>query len=204
MKIRFLTVAAACALAATTLAGCQTKVGTAAIVNGQKISESDLNSYLTPNAQPIQVSDTGSVSARTFVLETLVDSQLIKDALQRKDPAKLGNDGGLNNALAAARDSALQGVSNDAIDKQADASGLKRKFTDAYVTNIELKYLVSQEFANDQAGLQKAIDGLKVTVNPRYGSWDAKNFALSDLSKSQLPSFLNFDASFPGDTPPSQ
>jgi len=197
VKIRVLTVAVACTLAAVTLTGCQTKVGAAAVVDGHKISESDLNSYLTPKAQPIQVSQSGSIAPRTFVLETLVENQLLRALLQRQGQPTDAS------TLAAAHDKALGGATDADYDQQADAAGLSRKFTPIYVQKLELAYLADGAFKSNTAAESAAAAKVPVTLNPRYGTWDPKN-GITDLAKNQLPSFLHFSSNLPGDPPPSQ
>ena len=39
----------------------------------------------------------------------------------------------------------------------------------------------------------------KVSINPRYGSWDLRSLSVLDLGKKQLPSVLSFDPTLPGD-----
>jgi hypothetical protein len=38
-----------------------------------------------------------------------------------------------------------------------------------------------------------------VSVSPRYGTWDATNLGVLDLSKNHLPSFLTLTDPLPGD-----
>ncbi|HEX2905119.1 MAG TPA: hypothetical protein VHO01_16830 [Jatrophihabitans sp.] len=202
MKIRVLAIA--CTAGALLLTGCQTKVGTAAIVNGDKISESTLAGYLTPDAKPLQSSNgTGSIAPRTFVLQYLIRSKIFERVLS-------SNGFPVTDALLnTAKSQALSGSTEDDLTKQVTAIGLSPSFEPVALRYDELYNLIGTKFdagsdngARANAALTKTTSDIK--VNPRYGSWDAKTLSLADLSKAQLPSFLQFDTTLPGDAPPSQ
>ncbi|MGI3786554.1 MAG: hypothetical protein ACRYG2_37900, partial [Janthinobacterium lividum] len=57
------------------LAGCQTHVGSAATVGGQRIGESDVSNYLTTSAGD---------KARTLVVQTLIFQKLFEQSLGRR------------------------------------------------------------------------------------------------------------------------
>ena len=203
VKIRFLTVAGMCAAGALALTGCDSKIGTAAEVNGQKISESSVSGYLTPTAKPLQTSTGTSVAPRTFVLQYLIRSKVFERALVSK---------GVNvsdQLLDGVKTTALAGGTEDALVTQVTSVNLSTTFEKQVLRYQELYTLVGTTFnaAKDggvaaNAALANASGG--IVVNPRYGSWDAKTISLTDLSKAQVPSFIDFDNPLPGDTPPAQ
>lgn len=199
MKIRFLAVAGVCALGAVTLAGCDSKVGTAAVVNGHKISESTLANYVTPAAKPLQSSDgTSSVAPRTFVLQYLIRSQIFERVLNSN------NDPVTSDLLDSARTQALAGGSEADLVKQVTGVGLSSSFEKEVLRYQELYTLIGSKLGADKANAALAKSSDKIVVNPRYGSWNSKTISLTDLSKAQLPSFLHFDNALPGDPPPAQ
>ena len=203
VKIRFLTVAGVCAVGALVLTGCDSKVGTAAVVNGHKISETSVNNYLTPAAKPLQSQTGASVAPRTFVLQYLIRNQVFIRALGY---AKVDV---TDDLLDGSKAAALSGSTEADLTKQVTGVGLDSTFEPVALRYQELLSLVGTTYkANaDQgkaanAALAKAAGD--IVINPRYGSWDASTISLTDLSKTQLPSFLQFDNALPGDAPPAQ
>ncbi len=194
MKIRSLAVLPVLALAALSLAGCDSKAGSAAVVNSKKISESDVNSYLTAKAQPIQASNGTSAAPKLFVLEYLVRNEVFALLLAGNGtPAS-------DSQLDAQRTSALGGSTEADITGQITKLGLKSKFEPVVLRNRELLAIINKELTTDAkvtAALAKVKD--KVSINPRYGSWNLQSVSLSDLGKKQLPSMLSYDGTLPGD-----
>ncbi len=198
MKIRFLSAAAVCAAGALILTGCDSKVGTAAVVDGNKISESNVASYLTPNATPLQGADGSSTAPRTFVLQYLIQIKVFEQML--KNAGKPASD----DELDAAKATVLQGTTEDALVAQVAKVGLDASFEKVFLRSQELKAVIQTKLGADAANAAVLPAEKSIKVNPRYGAWDAKTISLTDLSRSQLPSFLTIDASLPGDTPPAQ
>lgn len=196
MKIRILAAVGVCLLGATTLTGCSTKVGSAAVVDGHKISESSLNSYLGPDAKPIQVSQTETTSARAFVLQFLVASQVFGDLVQQQHASDADRQ--------AARQSVLGTNTDDQLISQLASVGIKSKFEPLYAQTLGDYAILNKAANNDSAKIAAQAAKIRVSVNPRYGSWNATSLQLADLATSQLPSFLKIDSSLPGDAPPSQ
>ena len=50
-------------LVASALSGCDTKVGTAGVVSGDRISEATVSSYVTPKAQSVQLNNGQTIAA---------------------------------------------------------------------------------------------------------------------------------------------
>jgi hypothetical protein len=194
VKIRSLAVLPILALGVLSLAGCDSKAGSAAVVDGKKISESDVNSYLTAKAQPIQASDGTSAAPKLFVLEYLVRNEVFSLLLA-------GNGTPVSDSqLAAQRTTALGGSTEADLTGQITKLGLKAKFEPVVLRNRELLTIINSKLTTDAkvtAALARVKD--KVTINPRYGSWDLQTVSLTDLGKKQLPSMLSYDGTLPGD-----
>ena len=185
MRMRWLAAAAVCALGALSLTGCDSKIGTAAVVNGSKISESDVSRYLDPAADNVS-------RGRDLSLEWQIREELFTVALRNKHQA-------ISNLIG-------QQVSGDQADKQLRSSmkqnGLKESFADTLIRSFELE-LSYAKATNAQQESQVATDLAKqkipVSVNPRYGSWDTSKFAFTGLGKKQLPPVVSLGSPLPGD-----
>ena len=188
----------AAALATTLLAGCKSNVGVAARVDGTTISESDVNKYLNPKGVASEVaaqSGAQTVSPRAEILHFLVQEQVFERTLRSLNIRPTAGD------LAAQHDAAastllqtqLTGADLDrALDRQLPRSGVRASFRNTFLRVQELEYLLISkrnltQFSQLVALVRKA--GVKVSVSPRYGSWDAANLQLNN--KSPLPSFVS-------------
>jgi hypothetical protein len=175
------------------LSGCDSKTGTAALINGDRISESTVNNYLTQNAKPIPVGQDGSTTApRRFILQILVSTKALEALLERT--------GGQPTAeqLSTTVAQATQGLSPADLAKRITDVGLTSKFADVYLRVQELN-LYFQTREPDTAKAEALLSTLKISVNPRYGSWDPKNLTITDLSKARLPDAVNLGTVLPGD-----
>jgi hypothetical protein len=198
VKLRYFAAVGACAVAALGLTGCDSKVGTAAEVNGSKISESSLSGYLTPKAQALQGSDgTSSVAPRTVVLQYLIRNKIFESIL-----AKHGTPA-TDQALDSTKSAVLQGGSEDQLVQQITGVGLSKTFEPVVLRNQELIKYIGTKFSEADANAALANAKASVVVNPRYGTWNNQTLEISDLSKKQLPSFLTYDGNLPGDPAPS-
>lgn len=195
MKIRLLGVLPVLTLACVGLTGCDSKAGTAAVVGGHKISESDLSSYLHPDAPPVRSSDgSSSIAAKTFALQYLVQNEVF--------PALLAANGSPVTAadLATAKSSVLRGSDERVLVDQITKSGFTSKFEPIVLRNHELLTILRAKLtSNEQA--TAAITRLKenISISPRYGSWDPQSLSLVGVGKKQLPSVLSFEGTLPGD-----
>ena len=172
-------------------------------MNGHKISETSVNNYLTPAAKPLQSQTGASVAPRTFVLQYLIRNQVFARAL---DDAHVTV---TDQLLEGTKTAALSGGTEADLTKQVTGVGLDSTFEPEALRYQELLSLVGTTYKADadqgkaaNAALAKASG--HIVVNPRYGSWDVSTISLSDLSRTQLPSFLQFDNSLPGDAAPAQ
>lgn len=180
-------VAAACAvLVVLSLAACQTKSGAAAVVDGTRISEGDLDRYVG-NAT------TDNVLSKQFAL-----TYLVKEALYER---VLTDHGGVpaDNVLAGYHDTAIAQILSDQLGTGAAADALISKVlvdrgvsTDlvAVVTRaVELEWATYQRLKVAAAEFLPTVAAFKVpvSISPRYGTWDA---ASQDLGNPVTPSFL--------------
>jgi hypothetical protein len=191
---------AVAALALTALAGCRSNVGAAATVNGHRISESDVAQYLTADAQPIAGTNqatgaTVQTPPRSFVLSTLLDARLF-DELLRATPHGAASAGD----LAAAQAKVLNGAPVQQVSDGVARSGLTRSFATVYLRERSIEQLINDQVTagvDVQALLNKMH--VDVSVNPRYGTWDAKTFSVAATGRDGLPAFLSANATY---TPP--
>ena len=183
------------------LTGCESKTGAAAVIDGARISDTRVNDYLTPDAQPIPGSQGQSTPARLFVLRVLVRNVVV--------PRLFDVTGGRPSAqeLSRAKDQLLQGITEQQLTNQLSQVGLATSFSRPYLEGqVMLSFLQGRIASQAQldAAVQKA--DLKVSISPRYGAWNPAALSVSDLSAKQLPSAVTFDGKLPGDVqaPPSQ
>jgi hypothetical protein len=196
VRRRILTTALAATLAVAGLAGCQSNVGVAARVNGHRITESSVNSYLErtgvdktlasqANAQGQPIS-----APRSQVLQTLIQEQIFRKVLADQgihptasDLAKVHDQ-----AAASVMQTQLTGTELDtALDKRLPAFGIKSSFRPTLLRTQQLEYLFLKKVGDQaQAALTKA--NVHVSVSPRYGAWDAKTLSLA--AERALPSFV--------------
>lgn len=193
-RLRALALLPVLATAAVTLSACDSKAGYAAEVDGSKISESTINSYLTPNAQPVTASDGSSTPARQFVMTIVTRNRVFERLLEVS-----AGGAPTTKQLADAKAAALT-VSESELQANITKSGFTTKFTDQYVQQLELQQIASTRFtaeADLDAALAKAK--LSVSVSPRYGVWDMSTLSVGGLAKKDLPDMLTLDTPLPGD-----
>ncbi|HST46812.1 hypothetical protein [Jatrophihabitans sp.] len=182
------------------LVGCDSKAGTAAVVDGHRITEKELSRYLPANAKPIEAGDgSSSTPAKTFVLQYLVRNQVF--------PLLLAASGSpvTDAQLEAGRAAALTGTTEAELTDQITKAGLSARFEPVLLRNRELLNLLRAKLTTDKQ-IDDALAKIKnkVSLNPRYGSWDERSLSLQGLSSKQLPSVLSVDTALPGDAQPTQ
>jgi hypothetical protein len=190
VKLRWVAVAASTVLACAGLTACQTNVGTAATVEGHRITESDVNDYLTSKARPV-TNNNVATSPRSFVLEILVDNEVLPRVVAKADGHEI-----TAAELAAAKAAALQGTSEAVIEKQAAGLGFRAKLADQVVEQAAYGTLLSaaQGRGVKVDAIIKALK-LKVSVNPRYGAWNAAGLSIDSGTTDGVPSVVRFPAS---------
>jgi hypothetical protein len=189
-------IAAVAALAVTGLSACRTNVGSAAVIGGHHISDTDITKYLTPQAKPFQVAgqSTGgsqTIVPRSYVLQTLILGRLFEQALA-------DTKGGLpsEGELSAADQQVTQGATKEQEEAQYTKYGFKAPFAKLDVRNSTYEAILAQRLgATQDAGpILKEIKKLNipVSVSGRYGTWDSSTLSLSDEPTAGLPSFVRF------------
>jgi hypothetical protein len=186
VRVRKLAVAAAsAALVVAGLSACDSNAGTAAVVDGHRITSSDVSKYVQPNAQPFDT-QSGKVVPRGLVLNTLIAQRLYEKALREN--------GGPPSAaqLTKARTTVLQGGAESDLTKQIVASGFKANFEPVYVRTQALEQVL-EERAQKGADTKQIAKSLSahVKVSPEYGTW-GQNGLTDDPTQGQPP-FVTFN-----------
>jgi hypothetical protein len=186
-------VVAGTAAAVLGLTGCGTKIGTAAVVGGHRITDSDVSQYLTAAAKPFSVqSQSGapeSIIPRSYTLTILIQSRLFSAALAETK-------GGVpsEGELSGVEDQLTQGASEEQQQQQYVKYGFEPSFAAVDLRNTALEQLLAQRLGvtNDISPLLKAVHGLHagISVSPRYGVWDARSLSLDSAPTDGLPSFV--------------
>lgn len=198
--VKFLAAIGAAVLAVVGLTGCHTNIGTAAWVNTHRITESAVNTYVSPagisqKALSQAKSQGGSIPPpRTFVLQFLVQEQVFAQTLQHfKIPYTEGGLAATHDAAASLLlNTQLAGSNLDAIiDKQLPSSGVRRSFRDVFLRVLELEYrVVKSKHLTQFSQLPPLVKQAKVSVwvSPRYGSWHWNSLSISG---NTVPSYLS-------------
>jgi hypothetical protein len=207
VRVRQLTVAALAVIAVSGLSACRSNVGAAAVIDGQRISESQVHKYLIrAGADPAvksQAAQNGQVLVpQSIAVNTLVQAKVYELVL-RRTPGGLPSDA----QLRSARDAAAQTLSGGQVSSAADLikaisselgkEGLKANLLPAVVRSFDLEYAVINRIkAASSADLAKAVAAqhIKVSVNPAYGSWSAPDVTVVPPSGKSLPSFLTLQS----------
>lgn len=195
-------VLAAVAIAAATLSGCANHAGVAASISGDRISERQIDSYVTGKAPSAAAQTTQS--PRSLALGQLVQMRVLEQALK-------ATKGGLPSdaQLAAVHDDALQLFGESATGSDYDKAlltsvqsfGLNTRFRDVVLRSLELEYAyIQRSGVSSAAELATSIEKLSIpiTVAGRYGKWDPAQLSVSTDGAAGAPSFV----SLPG-IPPS-
>lgn len=189
MRLRYLGAAVAAVLALTGVAGCKTNIGQAAVIDGHKISESDVNKYITPKAKPVieQDQSTGrsiQFSPRSWVMNTLINEQL-GFRLLAAIPA-------VSSITATQLDSQLQNdLAGQTATQVAEKTGLHGFTDNFYKIYLRVKELILVVQQQPQSAVQRAFSkvNFSVSVSPRYGTWDGPHLFLTPGVK--VPSYLD-------------
>jgi hypothetical protein len=203
VRVRQLIAAAVVVLAVTGLTACRSNVGAAAVINGHRISESDVHKYVTVEGPSAAVKANAQQNGQVLVpksiaLNTIVQARVFELVLR-------GTKGGVPSAadLRAAHDLAAQTLSNGQVTSgaaldagvaaQLNSDGLNQKLLPIVLRSIDLEYaLITRINAKTAADIAKAVQAahIKVSVNPAYGTWSPSNASVLPPSGSKLPDFL--------------
>lgn len=203
--VKPISLVAVAAVAVLGLTGCDSKIGTAAVVGGHRVSDSDVSQYLTVNAKPFSVqSQTGTpqtIVPRGYVLTALIREELFSKAL-----AKTSGGAPSQSEVTAAEQQLTQGASQAQQDKQYTQYGFKASFASLDLRDSALEGLLAQRVGatTDAGPIFKAIENLHlgVSVSARYGSWDESSLALKTDPADGAPSFVQLNvASYANEAP---
>jgi hypothetical protein len=191
VKFRRTSAVVVAALAVSGLAGCKTNVGTAAVVDGHRITESDVNDFVLPTSQPVQQQASSGAASFTIAPRSFVLNELIYDQLGLKLLRLIPEYAHFTSAQLDARLAA--DLAGETPKKAAEGLGLKgypSRFYRIVLRVQELQKLI-QSAVQAGADLTTAIRGLRfpVSVNPRYGSWDKKHLVFK--TAPPVPSYLD-------------
>ncbi len=184
MKLRAIGALVVAAAAIVGLSACQTKVGQAAVINGERISDSELATYATrsgPTASALAAAKQQGtpIEPRVQALTSLLQEQLFLHVLRKT--------GGVpkDSELAALHDEAAQRLlggqttTGDAFDavlgKQVRSYGFTDKFTTLVLHVAELEdTIINRTKVTSFPELAAKVGQypVPISVSGRYGSWD--------------------------------
>lgn len=181
----------AVALAVSGLTACRSNVGLAATIDGHRVSESDVTSYLTRNAQAIDRTDAKQrsyqASPRSYVVEILINEALLRAAYRVLNATP--NDRALDKLF---KEQYKQ--SPRAFGESQDIRGYSSKFyrllSHLAAMNGSLTQAVQRGVVDANRLFAQLRKSFKVTVNPRFGVWDAQELMFSEDEKLGAPSFI--------------
>ena len=194
MRFRKLTVIVAAAIAVTGLAGCNTKAGAAAVVDGHRISDSDVSQYVMTSAKPYTETNGsgGMIDPKSYVLQTLIDDRLLGRAVRAHGGE--ASDSELN----AAQTQFLQGSKLSDVAKFYGKYGYTNSFADVLVHEQSLLQILAGRVKASSSGAEiiTALNTLKpqVSVSGRYGAWDTKQYSVTSGPNDGVPAFIKIPA----------
>jgi len=190
------------AVAVAGLAGCESKVGQAAVVDGQGVSESDVGQYITRSGPSQQALDAagqqGTVSPRVQALNSLIQERVFSHTLRRMGVKHAASDLEAAHDEAASRlfGSTSTGAEFDAqLAQRATEFGFTDKYPPLVIRVAELEdLLINATRATSLSGLAAAVrkHPVPISVSGRYGTWDPDKLQLSTDANAGVPSFVTF------------
>jgi hypothetical protein len=171
VRFRRLGAAAAVVLAVGSLAACRTNVGTAATVDGHRITESDVNDYITPDAGvSLQQSGGGTFTEapRSFVVRELIEDRLFRKLLANT-PGGAPSDAKLDSQVHTD----LAGKTQRQVARSIGLRGFTDDFLIIFFRVEELGHALgtAQQNGANLTALAKSLN-FPVSVSARYGSWN--------------------------------
>jgi hypothetical protein len=180
-----MTVALVAAVAVAGASACQVKAGAAGFVGDTRITDSQVSSYIQPNAAPyVDPSSGQTIYQRTYVMETLLTVHSLSDAFAAigKPISEKDLESEIDKLLAAG------GATRDTVTANLGKAGIEPAFTDVYLQEVALVQNYKAADAATVAQLNSALGKIPVTVSPRYGTFDVTTGVLN--TAGGLPSFL--------------
>jgi hypothetical protein len=192
LGVRAVAAAGALVLTVSGLSACRTNVGTAATIDGHRVSESDVNDYVTQAAKPIRSSDgSDSIAPKPFVVDILIERRVYPKIIAAAGLGKV-----TAGQLSTLRRTYLRGASSKSTVEKLGAVGYTAKMN---TTIIDVQVMGTLLNGAQQRGtdLSSVVRKLKfpVSVNPRYGTWDSKNLRFSAGPTSGVPNFVKLQPS---------
>jgi hypothetical protein len=203
VRVRKLGAAAVALLAVAALSSCDSKVGQAAVVQGHRLSDADLATYIKPAAKSYSDSSGVTVYPKLFVLERWISDHVFEQTVESRGGAPTSDEQRLTRAVV------LGTSTTDKITAIYGKLGYTPRFTDLAVHEQQMIVLLVKRLApkirysqiytalqNKQVGaavlaaVQKAK--VHVSVSARYGSWNPNRLSLTESRGSGLPSFVSF------------
>jgi hypothetical protein len=197
VRFRRIALCAAAALALCGLAACgNSKAGAAAFVGGTRITDADVNRYLTVRSTPYSGGQGQEIRPRVVVLQTLILQQLLSKALVASGgPAS-------QSELDRVHDSVLQGATEEQLTSEITKSNFTASFEPIYLRTQELFAVYGERArATSADAVINSINkrGIGVQVSPRYGTWDTSQFGLrGDAVAPGLSGVLTTGTAAPG------
>jgi hypothetical protein len=203
----------AAAVSVAGLCACSSNIGQAAIVNGHRISESTVASYLNPKGPTAKALARVEANGGAFQARSEVLSELIRESLFAQAAARLPHGGPSNAKLNSLHDEVAQAqfgsqLAGTAFDKELDAQvaalGFRSNFTTLLVRVAELEdFYATTSKVQSSADLLKSLNklGITITVSPRYGKWDGTQLALTEQPDVGRPAFVSFAPTAPAAAP---
>lgn len=197
-KPRVLTAAVLAVLAAAGLAACDSQAGVAATVAGQRITERQVDAYLTGAAPAADAVAQVGAGRRALVVGQVIQNKLVEQVLTATAQG-MPTDAELAASHDAALAAASQSLSGAAFDKallaQVRQLGLNTRFRDLTLRSYELLYaLINRTNITTQDQLAALFKPFAVTVSARYGVWDSTGVQLNSAAGAGAPSFVRMDS----------
>ena len=176
------------------LTGCDSKIGTAAVVGHDHIKDSDVSQYLTSNAKPFSV-QSQSGAPQTIVPRSYVLTALIREELFSKALAKTSDGIPSDSVVASAEQQLTQGASKAQQEKQYTQYGFTASFASLDLRDSALEAILAQRVGatSDAGPLLAAIAKLHlgISVSGRYGTWDTSQLGLETDPSDGAPGFVS-------------
>ncbi len=213
VRVRKFGAAAVAVLAVAGLSSCDSKVGQAAVVDGHRLSDSNLSGYVQAGAKSYADPNSGkSVVPKLQALDSWIIDRIVEDTVEAHGgpvtPAE----------LSRSRSIALGKRTIGDLTKVYSKQGFTDRFAELLLHEQQMVVLLAKRLvptiadsqilsalSNQQFG-SKIVTTVQqshpaVSLSARYGAWDAKNLTLIQTRGAGLPSFITFGApSAPGAT----
>jgi hypothetical protein len=179
------------------LSACKTHVGAAAYVGSYRITEKQVNSYVTAQAKPYSQSDTttgatSTVYPKSYVLNSLIETRLVQQvlALHGGTPTTAETTTAHQAVLKGA------GFSDASLRAAISKRGFAGSFEQAYLRFYEVVHVLAARTSTGgtiSAAIAKQITSAaaRVRISPQYGTWNAKTLQIT--GGQVTPSFLRLD-----------